>query len=157
MQQESFLDWESLFLNFNNSNIFPRIRFTILFHAIKKIYLFFSQMTKERLRNHVNDENKTLHTEMTKRMTVLSSGGPSFGATGALPQLFFRSEKGFKKIAQKTVCKRLKIHPTQFHYWEGQLTVYISTVSRRYWISPALTHLCFFSLPCFHCLLRIRG
>ena len=47
---------------------------------------------------------------------LLYSGGPSFGANGALPQLFFRSEKVFKQIAQKTVCKRLTIHPTQFHY-----------------------------------------
>ena len=45
-----------------------------------------------------------------------SSGGPSFGANGALPRLFFRAEKAFKKIAQKTVCRRLTIHPTQFHY-----------------------------------------
>ena len=54
-----------------------------------------------------------------ERLSALSidsdSGGPSFGATGALPRLFFRPEKGFKKIAQKTVRKRLKIHPTQFH------------------------------------------
>ena len=59
----------------------------------------------------------------------------------------FQIRKGFKKIAQKAVCKRLKIHPTQFRYWEGLLTVYIATVTRWYWISPALTYLCFFSLP----------
>ena len=53
---------------------------------------------------------------------IVNSGSPPFGANGALPRLLFGSEKVFKKIAQKTVCKRLTIHRRSFTtekaYWQ---------------------------------------
>ena len=79
------------------------------FTAIASLSILYSL---ERL----SRSNSRLYQGFRNSSCVDNSGGPSFGATGVLPRLFFRSEKGFKKIAQKTVCKRLKIHPTQFHY-----------------------------------------